>query len=110
MAPERYALGGVAGDILSTVKDVVVDPCLYPVAKMTLHLHEVISKPAPVLPGLPPPPTKPPVPGIGLCHVVKPLQFVTYVAERPWVVPLGISLFVGSLIGIGYMIGRGAGR
>lgn len=97
----QEALGGTVTDITSAIASVVQDPCLLEVARTVNKLSDVVSPPGPA--GAPTKITK----GIGLCSAVRPLRAVTYIAERPWIVPVGITVLFGGLIGIGYMLGRG---
>ena len=95
------ALGSTFTDVASLVRDVGQDPCLLEVARQAGRLHDAVSTPS--TPGGPP---SPPIRGIGLCGVVRPLRAVTYLAERPWILPGGILLLFGGLVGLGYMMGR----
>lgn len=101
--PVQYALGATFTDVASAVRDVGQDPCLIPIVRGASHLYDIIGSSGS---GVPSAPSGPSAPGIGLCSLVRPLQIATYIAERPWVVPAGVLLVVGSLVGIGIIIGR----
>jgi len=94
------ALGSIS-DVATAVRDVVEDPCLFPVAKMVSRLNDLQQPSSPSAPT-----TGPRVKGIGLCSAVRPLQVVSFIAERPWVAPLGVAAFCGIIFGLGYMAGR----
>lgn len=94
------ALGSIS-DVTTAVRDVVEDPCLFQVAKMVSRLNDLQQPSRPT--GAPPPPR---VKGIGLCSAVRPLQAVTFINERPWVVPVGLALVFGTVFGLGYLTGR----
>lgn len=94
------SLDGIT-DVLTAVKNVTEDPCLLEVAKRTSRLADILH--AGQQPGVP---SGPPVKGIGLCSAVKPLKAATFIAERPWIVPVGIAALFGTLVFIGYQMGR----
>jgi hypothetical protein len=94
------ALDGTITDVSTAALNVVQDPCLLDVAKRTSRLADLFHK------GEQPGPATPAVRGIGLCSAVRPLKAVTFVAERPWIVPLGIVLLFGTLMGLGYIAGK----
>lgn len=102
----RSDLGGIT-DVVTAGAAVATDPCLLQVAQLVGRLHDLEQ--APVLPGLPAPPTTP-IRGIGLCKAVTPLKAVIWVRERPWIIPVGAVAIIGGLIGIGYLMGSGPKR
>ena len=95
----RLGLGGI-GDVATAATHVIEDPCLFQVAALTDELGTAVKA---LVPGS----SGPSGPGIGLCNAVKPLQLAVYVAQRPWIVPVGAVAIIGGLLGIGYLIGRG---
>lgn len=96
------ALGSIS-DVATAVRDVVEDPCLFPVAKLVSRLNDLQQPAKPLPPGAPPPPR---VRGIGLCSAVRPLKAVTFIAERPWVVPVGLTAVFGLVFAMGFLTGR----
>ncbi|HZJ67636.1 MAG TPA: hypothetical protein VFD36_29235 [Kofleriaceae bacterium] len=93
------ALGSIS-DVATAVRDVVEDPCLFPVAKIVSRLNDLQQ------PGGPSAPGAPRVKGVGLCTAVRPLKVVEFIAERPWVAPVGAFVLLGGLFALGYMAGR----
>lgn len=96
----REGLGGIS-DVATVALHVVQDPCLFQVATLTDQLGTAIKR---LVPGAPT--TGAGAPGVGLCSAVKPLQAAVFVAQRPWIVPVGLIAIVGGLVGLGYLIGK----
>lgn len=99
--PAALALGGV-GDLLGQVAQAANDPCLVEVTRQTMRLHDLVGSTSSSAPSVPGPPQR----GIGLCSAVKPLRAAIYIAERPWIIPLGITVVFAALVGVGAQIGR----
>jgi len=91
---------GLSG-ILDAATDVVSDPCLDQVATLATTMNS-LQQTAPT-PGQP---TPPPVPGIGLCSLVQPLQLVVWVEQNPMLAMAAGLGAVGLLIAIGYSIAK----
>lgn len=86
-----------ASDAAQGALNVVIDPCLLNVAGLLNELHKAEAASGG--------PTQA-APGIGLCKVVKPLEFVVFVRNNPIVGWGMIAGFLGIFVGIGYKIGK----
>lgn len=97
------ALGGVSSIVsnISTAAEatskIVSDPALPTVANLVLRLHR--AQQPKTASGAP---AGPPVAGVGLSKIVKPLQLYVYSQENQWVMPA----IIGGILALPFLLGR----
>jgi len=99
------------GDFISDLEaasvsgaEITTDPCFQQVIGLTQQFLASFP-PAPPSTGPAVGPTFQPG-GVGLCSAVTPIKLAIWVNQNRWSIPVGLAMFLGLFVGIGYKVGR----